>query len=121
MEFVATSHGNGVVGGIGGTVKRTVWQHIQSEKSHITTLQEYSALAKQLCPNIQVEYVTKSEIDQQFTFLNIKREGVKVVPQTYKVHCVKALGADKAKVADVTSEIEICSRVCQICSSSRTE
>ena len=46
-NFFATSHGKGVVDGIGGTVKRSVWRHIQSERSHITTPQEYSALTSQ--------------------------------------------------------------------------
>lgn len=43
------------------------------------------------------------------------------VPQTHKVHCIQALGADKVKVADISSEIEKCSRVCQIHSPSMTE
>ena len=83
MEYFAISHGKGVVDGIGGTVKRAIWRHIRSERSHITTPQEYSALAKQLCPNIQVEFVAKSEIDQQFAFLGAKWEGVMAVPQTH--------------------------------------
>ena len=87
-NFFATSHGKGVVDGIGGTIKRAVWRHIRSEKSHITTPQEYSALAKQLCPNVQVQFVAKSEIDQQCTFLDTKWEQVMPVPQTHKVHCI---------------------------------
>ena len=74
-NFFATCHGKGVVDGIGGTIKRAVWQHIRSEKSHITTPQEYSALAKQLCPNIHVEFVAKNDINQQFTFLDTKWKG----------------------------------------------
>ena len=120
-NFFATSHGKGVVDGIGGTIKRAVWRHIRSERSHITTPQEYSTLAKQLCLNIQVEFVAKSEIDQQSTFLDAKWEGVMALPQTHKVHCIQALGADKVKVADISSEIEKCSRVCQIRSPSMTE
>ena len=48
-NFFATSHGKGVVDGIGGTVKRTVWRHIKTEKHHITSAQEYATLAKELC------------------------------------------------------------------------
>ena len=119
-NFFATSHGKGVVDGIGGTVKRAVWRHIRSEKSHITSPQEYSVLAKQLCPNIQVEYVTKSEIEQQFTFLDTKWEGVMAVPQTLRVHCIQAFGANEVKVADISSEIEESFRVCRIRNSSIT-
>ena len=58
-NFFATSHGKGVVDGIGGTVKRTVWRHIRSERCHVTTPHDYAALAKQLCSNVQIEFVAK--------------------------------------------------------------
>lgn len=102
MEFFATSHGKGVVDGIGGTVKRAVWRQIRSGRSHITTPQEYSGLAQQLCPNIQVEFVAKSEIDKQSAFLDAKWEGVMVVPPTHRVHCIQASGVDEVKVADTS-------------------
>ena len=69
-------------------MKRTVWRHIRSERSHVTTPHDYAALAKQLCSNVQIELVAKSEIDQQFAFLDAKWEGVMTVPQTYRVHCI---------------------------------
>ena len=53
-------------------MKRTVWRHIRPERSHVTTPHDYAALAKQLCSNGQIEFVAKSEIDQQFTFLDAK-------------------------------------------------
>ena len=37
------------------------------------------------------------------------------VPQTHKIHCIKAKGADEVRVADISSEIEECFRVCRIC------
>ena len=52
-------------------MKRTVWRHIRSERSHVTTSHDYAALAKQLS-NVQIEFVAKSEIDQQFAFLDAK-------------------------------------------------
>ena len=69
------------VDGIGGTVKRTVWRHIRSERSHVTIPHDYAALAKQLSSNVQIEFVAKSEIDQQFAFLDAKWEGVMAVPE----------------------------------------
>ena len=54
-------------------MKRTVWRHFRSER---TTPQEYSALAKQLCPNIKVDFVAKSDIDKQTAFLDAKWERV---------------------------------------------
>ena len=35
-NFFPASHGKGVVDGIGGTIKRTVWRHIKTEIHHIT-------------------------------------------------------------------------------------
>ena len=100
--------------GIGGTVKRTVWRLIRSERSHVTTPHDYAALAKQLCSNVQIEFVSKSEIDQQFAFLDAKWEGVMAVPQTHRVHCIQASGADQVKVAETSNEIDKCFRICQI-------
>ena len=94
---LATSHGKGVVDGIGGTVKRAVWRHIRSERSHITTPQVYSALAKQLCPSTQVEFVAKSEIYQQSAFLDAKWEGVMAVPQTQEFTVFKLLVRMRSK------------------------
>ena len=56
VELFMTFHGQGVVDGIRGTVKRTVWRNIQSKKI-ITTAQEYAALAKQLCTNIEIDFI----------------------------------------------------------------
>ena len=114
-NFFATSHGKGVVDGIGGMVKRTVWRHIRSERSHVTTPHDYAALAKQLCSNVQIEFVAKSEIDQQFAFVDAKWEGVIAVPQTHRVHCIQTSGADQVKVADTSNEIDKCFRICRIC------
>ena len=35
-NFFATSHGKGVVDGIGGTVKRAIWRHVKAERAHVT-------------------------------------------------------------------------------------
>ena len=78
-----------------------------------TTQQEYLALAKQLCPNIQVEFVAKSEIDQQFAFLDAKWEGVMAVSQTHRV-CGQASGANDIKVAVTSNKTEKCFQVCRI-------
>ena len=95
-------------------MKRAIWRHIRSERCHITNPHEYSVLAKQLCPNVQVEFVSKSEIDQQSPFLDAKWEGVMAVPQTHRVHCIQAIGADEVKVADASNEIEERFRACRI-------
>ena len=86
-------------------MKRAVWRHIRSERSPVTTPQEYSALAKQLCSNVQVEYIAKSVIDPQSAFLDVIWEGVMAVPKTYRVYCFQASGADEVNVADMSNEM----------------
>ena len=36
------------------------------------------------------------------------------VPQTHRVHCIQASGADQVKVADTSNEIDKCFRICRI-------
>ena len=55
---------------------------------------DYAALAKQLCSNVEIEFVAKSEIDQQFAFLDAKWEGVMAVPQTHRLRCIQDSSAD---------------------------
>ena len=69
-------------------------------------MKEYAELAKQLCPNIQINFISKYLIDKQPGFLNTKWEGVLAVPGTHKVHCIQASGSDKVKVADIFSEMD---------------
>ena len=39
-NFFATSHGKGVVDGLGGTLKRAVWRCIRAEQAHVTNAEE---------------------------------------------------------------------------------
>ena len=95
-------------------MKKAVWRHIRSERSHVTTPHEYSALAKQLCSNVQVEFIAKSVIDQLSASLDAIWKGVMAVPKTHRVYCIQASGADEVKVADTFNEIEKRFRVCRI-------
>ena len=61
-NFFATSHGKGVVDGIGGTVKRAIWRHVKAERAHVTNASEYSTLGTKVCPNILVKFIPKEEM-----------------------------------------------------------
>ena len=108
-HFFATSHGKGVVDGIGGTVKRAVWRHVKAERAHVTNASEYSTLGKQLCPNVNIEFVSKETIAR---FLDTKWSNTKPVPGTHQVHCVKSHGSDSVQVSDTTDDGD--TRVCVI-------
>ena len=109
-HFFATSHGKGVVDGIGGTVKRAVWRHVKVERAHVTNASQYSNLGKQLCPNINVEFVSKEDIANLTGFLDMKWSNTKAVPGTHQVHCVKSHGSDSVQVFDTTDggDAQVC-------------
>ncbi len=111
-NFFAISHGKGVVDGIGGTVKRAVWRYVKAEQSHVTDLQQYAALARQLCPKVRIEYIPKEEIAKHTSFPDKKWETTKAIPGTHQVHCVQADGSDYVIVSHTTNSAE--SRRCQI-------
>ena len=106
-NFFATSHGNGVVDGIGGTLKRTVWRHVKAERAHVMNASEYSTPGKQLCPNIHIEFIPKEDIAQQTTFLDAKWASIRAIPRTHHIHCVKTHGSDKVKVSDTTDDTDV--------------
>lgn len=95
-NFFATSHGKGVVDGLGGTVKRSVWRQIRSGQTHITTAEQYAKIAGDRNPNIHVQFVAKSKVDEVKLFLDARWEGVRAVPQTHKMHCFIAKGEIKS-------------------------
>ena len=80
MKFFATSYGKGLVDRI---EEKAVWRHIRSEKSHITTPQEYSALAKQLYPI--VSECVKLAAPQGQGLIRIHRLEIKLRQQIYQL------------------------------------
>ena len=83
-NFFATSHGKGVVDGLGGTVKRAVWAHVRSGQVHTTTADVYAKTAEQRNPIIHLQFIAKGDIDQLKPQLDAKWEGVLAVPKTHK-------------------------------------
>ena len=66
------SHGKGVVGGIGGSVKISVWRHIRSGQAHITTAEQYTSVTKERNPNVLIHFIPKSSIDKMNAFLDTR-------------------------------------------------
>ena len=101
-HFFATSHGKGVVDGIGGTVKRSVWRRVRSGKAHITNPAEYAEVAKDRNPVIYIQFITKDGTDAMNYFLDTKWEGVKAVPQPHKIHCFIPKSSDEIMVVETS-------------------
>ena len=105
-HFFATSHGKGVVDGLGGTVKRAVWRHIRSGHANVSNAEEYAAVAQERNPNIYIEFVSKSSIEDLSSFLDVKWEGVRAVPQTHKLHCFYPISSSQLMVAQTSDSAQ---------------
>ena len=105
-NFFATSHGKGVVDGIGGTIKRAVWRRVKSESVHITSAEQYAVVAAECCPNIHVHFISKSDIQEVQPFLEARWKNVVAVPRTRQMHCFTASGSDKLMVADTSDSTQ---------------
>ena len=68
-HFFATSHGKGVMDGLGGSIKRSVRHIICSQDHTISNASEYVDLARQRNPNIDILYITKSKVEESKHFL----------------------------------------------------
>ncbi len=105
-HFFATSHGKGVVDGLGGTVKRAVWRHIRSGQAHVSNPEEYAVVARERNPNIYIEYVSQSSIEEMYSFLDAKWNDVTAVPQTHKMHCYYPISSSQLMVAEISDATE---------------
>jgi len=74
---------------------------------------------KQLCPNINIEFVSKEDIAELTSFLDTKWRNTKPVPGTHQVHCVKSHGSDSVQVSDTTDGGE--ARACVIRTTTTTQ
>jgi hypothetical protein len=99
---------------VSGNTQRAVWRHVKAEREHVTNASdsEYFTLGKRLCPNINIEFVSKEDIAELTSFLDTKWSNTKPVPGTHKVHRVKSHGSDSVQVSDTTDGGE--ARVCVI-------
>ena len=61
-HFFATSHGKGVVDGLGGTVKRTVWRFVRSGRGQAASAEEFYKVAADRNPLIHIEFLSSEQI-----------------------------------------------------------
>lgn len=67
-HFFATSHGKGLVDGIGGTIKRSVWNFVKAnENCVVSTASQFATVAAERNPNITVASVTEEDVQNSFT------------------------------------------------------
>ncbi|CAF0859590.1 unnamed protein product [Adineta ricciae] len=89
-HFFATSHGKGVVDGIGGTTKRLVWSAILGG-GVCRSAQDFINLAKQKTKKIILFEITRNDTDDSKKKLEKIFETAKTVPETLKMHSVNVV------------------------------
>lgn len=85
-HFFATSHGKGVVDGIGGTLKRAVWRESMAGLV-ISSAEEFANVAKK-SPKIKIIYVSKEEVNKHQERLDNRWSDTRGLPNTHSTHAI---------------------------------
>lgn len=106
-NFFASSHGKGVVDGIGGTVKRTVWRHVKAGKVLVNTAQQFAVVAAEMNPSVHIKFLSNEEIEKNSESLYTKWEVALPVPNIQSVHCVKPSSYNHVQISDISRDPQI--------------
>ena len=96
-HFFATSHGKGVVDGLGGTVKRVVWTAVSTRKvPQVLNAEEFAKVATQMCKSIGSHLYLNEDIDKSSSKLGLDEcfKQAKPIPGIKKIHCLDATDGD---------------------------
>ena len=88
-HYFATSHGKGAVDGIGGTVKRTVWNAVSTRKvQSVPSAKSFANVAQQFCQSTGITLITKEAIKKVSKRLHLEKvfNNAKTVPGIQKFH-----------------------------------
>ena len=106
-HFFATSHGKGVVDGLGGTIKRSVFRYIRTGKAQAATPEEFAKVAATRNPGIHIKFITSDEVNENKDTNGLDEywKGTLSVYQTHKIHHVVAVGPYSLLTADTSDAI----------------
>ncbi|CAF1608935.1 unnamed protein product, partial [Didymodactylos carnosus] len=89
-NFFASSHGKGVVDGIGGTLKRLVWSEMMAGK-RCTSASDFVQICNEKTKTIIVGQITNAQIDVTIAKLSYMFDQTCSVPVIRKLHSIKVL------------------------------
>ena len=107
-HFFATSHGKGIIDGLGGTVKRSVWRYIRSGKGFATTPLMFYEVAVQRNPSINIIFVAKSQVAENQTELQLHWNNTIPIANTQRIHFVTPKGPRHLLVGDTSDSETFC-------------
>jgi hypothetical protein len=89
-HFFATSHGKGVVDGVGGIIKRLVYMAILSGHK-CKSAADFIRIGQSKTTAIELVEIKQHQIDHSKMQLENIFQSVKSVPETKKIHSIKTL------------------------------
>lgn len=92
-HFFATSHGKGVVDGVGGVIKRLVYSSILGGQQ-CTSAADFVAIAQSKTNAIDINEIEQHHIDNSKGQLEQLFQTTKSVPETKQLHSIKVLKND---------------------------
>ena len=92
MTLFCNFQWKGVMDGLGGSIKRSVWHIICSQDHNISNVSEHADLARQRNPNIDILYITKAKVEESKHFLEDQFANVKSYSGFSQMHCFKYYG-----------------------------
>lgn len=90
--FFATSHGKGVIDGLGGTVKRMVWGAMSTRKvSNVHNAVTFAKITAQFCKSVNIQLCLKKDIDDYSNHWELDKcfEQATPIPEISKIHCIE--------------------------------
>ena len=103
-HFFATSHGKGVVDGIGGSVKGSVHRKILAGRV-VQTVKQVAEIAQDCHTNVIIQYVSADEIAEDKNMLDEQWKHIKTLPGTQKIHSIMSANDGKVRAAEVSTGI----------------
>ena len=91
-NFFATSHGKGVVDGVGGSVKRAVWTAVSTRKViRVVSAEEFFDTARKFCKSVNVTLCLKEDISKAGKVLCLEEcfKEAKAIAGIKSMHCIE--------------------------------
>ena len=105
-HFFATSHGKGVIDGIGGTVKLSVWRAVRSGNARASKPYDFYQLAVERNPNVKFHFVSAETVQLRAKEIQPYWDQVLRIIGTRSVHTVSCRGDSTVLVGEVSTAKE---------------
>lgn len=89
-NFFAAGHGKGAVDGVGGSVKRTVWNAVKGRQAYVHSAKDFYHASAEKCKGICVLFVSQEEVESHAQLLNTRWSSVREISGIHSMHHFQA-------------------------------